>query len=339
MPFIPEILRHRSISIIGLEKNTGKTECLNYILRQLPVLGGRTIAITSIGIDGETKDVLSGRAKPAVHVRAGMIFATSEKYLPAHGVVAELLDVSDEGSALGRMVTARALTDGAVLLSGPLSTAALGRWISGIDRFGVDLVLVDGALSRMSSASPVVTDAMILSTGAACSTNVDILIRRTAFVVEKIRLPEAEPQLIAQLTPLDEGVWAVDAQGEIYDMQVSSTLLAADAWTVPKGCKMFYVTGALTDGFVERLSVDKKIHKPVIIVRDFTKICMSQAAWMNFKVAGGRLLVLKSSRLIAVCVNPVAPNGIVLDSDQLCEKLSAALSLPVYDIVKNADAV
>ena len=41
------------------------------------------------------------------------------------------------------------------------------------------------------------------------------------------------------------------------------------------------------------------------------------------------------SELLAVCVNPVAPNGIVLDSDILCRELSQRIGLPVYDIVKN----
>ena len=46
-------------------------------------------------------------------------------------------------------------------------------------------------------------------------------------------------------------------------------------------------------------------------------------------------MVLQKSKLIAVCVNPTAPNGYVLDSDILCGKLEEALKLPVYDIVKN----
>ena len=35
MPFIEEILKYKSLSIVGMEKNTGKTECLNYILGRI----------------------------------------------------------------------------------------------------------------------------------------------------------------------------------------------------------------------------------------------------------------------------------------------------------------
>lgn len=41
------------------------------------------------------------------------------------------------------------------------------------------------------------------------------------------------------------------------------------------------------------------------------------------------------SKLIAVTVNPTSPNGIVLDSEKLCDKLSEAINLPVYDLKKN----
>ena len=36
MSFISDILKFKSLSIVGLEKNTGKTVCLNFILDRLP---------------------------------------------------------------------------------------------------------------------------------------------------------------------------------------------------------------------------------------------------------------------------------------------------------------
>ena len=35
LPFINDILRYDSLSIVGLEKNTGKTECLKYACQEL----------------------------------------------------------------------------------------------------------------------------------------------------------------------------------------------------------------------------------------------------------------------------------------------------------------
>ena len=55
MPFISELYKYSSVSVVGLEKNTGKTETLNYIIGKLE-LDNHTTAVTSIGIDGEGLD-------------------------------------------------------------------------------------------------------------------------------------------------------------------------------------------------------------------------------------------------------------------------------------------
>ena len=75
---IEELLHTRSCSVVGLEKNTGKTVCLNYILTHLP--DNARVAVTSIGIDGESKDQVTGTKKPEIWLRRGMVFATSEKH-------------------------------------------------------------------------------------------------------------------------------------------------------------------------------------------------------------------------------------------------------------------
>ena len=55
MPFMEKIRGCRSLSIVGLEKNTGKTVSLNYVLGRLAEMGVST-AVTSIGVDGEQTD-------------------------------------------------------------------------------------------------------------------------------------------------------------------------------------------------------------------------------------------------------------------------------------------
>ena len=312
MPFVGEILKHRSVSIVGLAKNAGKTECLNYIVKRLP-LDYFSVAVTSIGIDGETTDQVTGTAKPEITVREGMFFATSEKHFRQKHPLSELYAVSDEDTALGRVVTAKALQEGKVLLSGPSSATALKRWMGSLKDFGIDLILVDGALSRLSTASPAVSEAMVLSTGAAYSANIRELVHKTAFVVELIGLP-------------------LYTGGEP-DLKVSS-FASLDADTL-KGRRVIEVEGALTDRLLQRVRSGLGEGELELVVGDFTRIFCSQELYRAFLRRGGKISVRMKSRLLAVCVNPKAPNGIVLDSDTLCRELSARIALPVYDIVKN----
>ena len=105
---------------------------------------------------------------------------------------------------------------------------------------------------------------------------------------------------------------------------------------ITKGMRYIFAAGALTDRFLNLVINSGNIKNVTLLVRDFTKIFVNEMIYRNFVSRGGRILVLQKSKLVAVCVNPTAPNGYVLDSDILCEKLQEAIKLPVYDIVKNS---
>ncbi len=334
VPFINDILRYDSLSIVGLEKNTGKTECLKYVLDRLPVQTKR-IAVTSIGIDGETVDQVTRTQKPEIVLREGMYFGTSEAHYRQRRLVSELIDVSDENTSLGRVVTAKALTGGKILLSGPSSASGLRRWMQEMHRFDIDLVVIDGALSRMSSASPAVSQSMILATGAAYSANIATLVSKTAHVVDLINLDLTSQGNIARLMPLEKGLWFIDKDGALNNLDSMTSLSRDIRFDGMENCETLYVAGALVDGFLEKVRKNKSLKQVELVVRDFTKIFVTPQQFRLFIKAGGRIRVLQKSKLIAVTVNPTSPSGYVLDSDILCAKLSEAIGLPVYDLLKN----
>ena len=336
MPFINEILKYDSLSIVGLEKNVGKTECLNYILLRLP-LEYKKIAVTSIGIDGENKDQVTATKKPEIFLREGMYFSTAEAHYRNRRLVSELMEITSERSSLGRIVTGKVKVGGKVLISGPSSGPSLKRWIKSTRELGVDITIIDGAISRLSSASPAISKAMVLSPGAAYSSNMNTLVQKTKFVVELINLPLAEDNIIEAFDPVENGVWGMDMEGNVIDFGLTSSLAVASLdKDITKGMRYIFAAGALTDRFLNLVANSGNIKNVTLLVRDFTKIFVNEMLYRNFVSRGGRILVLQKSKLVAVCVNPTAPNGYVLDSDILCEKLQDAIKLPVYDIVKNS---
>lgn len=334
LPFIDEIMRYDSLSIVGLEKNTGKTECLKYVLDRLPVQDKR-IAVTSIGIDGETVDQVTRTQKPEIVLREGMYFGTSEMHYRQRRLVSELIDVSDENTSLGRVVTAKALTTGKILLSGPSSASSLKRWMNEMRRLDIDLVIIDGALSRMSSASPAVSQSMILATGAAYSANLSTLVSKTSHVVDLVNLELTSEDNIKRLMPLERGVWFIDGDGSLHGLDAMTSLSKDIRFEGMDDCKTLYVSGALVDSFLEKVRKNKSLKHAELVVRDFTKIFVTPQQFRLFIKAGGRIRVMQKSKLIAVTVNPTSPSGYVLDSDTLCNRLSEAIQLPVYDLLKN----
>lgn len=344
MPFIAELIKYKSCSIVGLEKNTGKTECFNYVMQRLP-LDKIRVAVSSIGIDGETTDQVTKTAKPEIFLREGVYFGTSEKHYLTKLLTSELLEISDENTSLGNIVIGKALTPGKLLLSGPSSTNGLRRWMNEMQKYDIDLTIIDGALSRLSLASPAVSESMILATGAAYSANINILVQKTAFVVQMINLELTSQENYDTFININNGVWAIDEEtgnGEqgtgnevnLVDLKVASSLSININTDGLKKCKTLYVSGALTDNFVNHIRQNKIFNETEIIVRDFTKIFLTPMTYNTFVNGKRKITVLQKSKLIAVCVNPTSPNGIVLDSEKLCKTLSEAINLPVYDLKK-----
>ena len=332
MPFVKEILRHRSLSIVGLEKNTGKTVCLNYILGRLNQLGVEC-AVTSIGIDGEQTDAVYGSAKPEITLYDRMTFITSEKHYRLRRLVSEIVAVDPRRTSLGRLVTARVVCGGKVLLSGAATTGLLREQIGRFRTEGVPLTIVDGALSRLSLASPTVTEAMVLATGAAVSPNIGQLISKTRFVCRPIALDEVEPRLQQALNPLERGLWAVDSDGGIHDLHLDSVfMLDRESDSLFAYGTTLFAAGAVSDRLLKHLAAQKNIADIRLIVRDFTKFFITPEVFANYLRRGGQLNVLQRSTLIAVCLNPTSPQGYNLNSHDACAALSDALGLPVYDV-------
>lgn len=335
MPFISELLKYKSCSIVGLEKNTGKTECLNYVMQRLP-LREKRVAVSSIGIDGETTDQVTKTAKPEIFLREGMFFGTSEKHYLMKQLTSELLEITDETTSLGNIVIGKTLTPGKILLSGPSSSNGIRRWMDTMKKYDVDLILVDGALSRMSLASPTVSESMILATGAAYSANINTLVQKTAFVVQMINLNLTSEENYNRFFDIRNGVWAVDGNGSgmLVDLKVASSLSININTEGLKKCKTLYVSGALTDNFINHIRQNKIFNETEIVVRDFTKIFLTPMTYNTFVNGKRKITVMQKSKLIAVCVNPTSPNGIILDSEKLCKTLSDTINLPVYDLKK-----
>ena len=331
MPFIEELIKYKSCSIVGLEKNTGKTECFNYVLQRLP-LENKRVAVSSIGIDGETTDQVTKTAKPEIFLREGVYFGTSEKHYLMKRLSAELLEITNENTSLGNIIIGRALTPGKILLSGPSSTVGLRRWMDEMKKYNIDLTIIDGALSRMSLASPTVSESMILATGAAYSANINTLVQKTAFVVQMINLDLTSADNYNAFNNITAGVWAIDEDDVLHDLKVASSLSININTDGLKKCKTLFVSGALTDNFINHIRQNKIFNETEIVVRDFTKIFLTPMTYNSFVNSRRKITVLQKSKLIAVCVNPTSPNGIVLDSEKLCNALSEAIKLPVYNL-------
>lgn len=339
--FFEHITEYGSLSVVGLAKNVGKTVCLRALLDFYGKNGkGSALAVTSIGTDGENTDQVYQTHKPELTFYPGMVVQTAEQYYHRRRLTAEVLDVSRESTACGRLVTARVVTPGKMIISGYAHTKGLQGYIRLVHGLGAQTALIDGALSRLSLASPFVSEAMVLCTGAAVSKNAEDLVKKTVFQFKLLNLPlfSSLPlgrQTVQDLQEISSGVHGISAGAEVTDLRIPSLLrLDGQMEKIEPYCEsgsFLYIAGLLNDSFLNRLAARSR--RPDLVVSDFTKLFFSEAVYKDFLRAGSRIWVLRQPRVIGLCVNPVSPDGYRYNSEAICSKLQAAIDFPVCDIL------
>ncbi|HSN94825.1 MAG TPA: hypothetical protein VLR89_07170, partial [Anaerolineaceae bacterium] len=144
----------RSLALVGLSKNAGKTTCLNHLIRAWQKSGiSRPLGITSIGRDGEEEDVVSGQPKPRIFIYQGTYLATAKSSLSRCDALLDILELSGIRTSFGEVVICKALSDGYVELAGPSQAADLLACERLLREQDPSLFfVVDGALSRRAQA-------------------------------------------------------------------------------------------------------------------------------------------------------------------------------------------
>ena len=178
----------RSLAIIGLAKNVGKTTVLNGLVAEAE-REAIPVGLVSIGVDGEERDVWSGRHKPPIHVPAGSLVATAGPLLDVGGGVWEVLDSTGVHSAVGEIFIARALQPTRVKLAGITAARAAARIDQQFRHFGAVLTLVDGAYDRKAAASPLVTEGAVCVVGASMARTLEEMVQKTEETVRLFTLP------------------------------------------------------------------------------------------------------------------------------------------------------
>lgn len=330
MPFIEDILKYKSISFVGMEKNAGKTQTLNYVLSRLRTFS-KTIALTSIGVDGETTDIVTLTSKPEIEIYPNTTFITSQALYPQREIVSAIEEVSNQTTALGRLIKAKAITQGKILLAGPSDTVNLKKLIEKLEK-NTDLILVDGALSRKTFGSPSITQAMILSTGASLSASLNVVVKKTKFIYQMTQLPQYEGKHAEQLQQIENGIYAITDE-EIIDLQIPS-LMMIDKYKdkiFDSGTRLF-VAGALNDKFVQFLKIQKNIQDIEIIIKDFTKVFSNEDTTLQYLNRGGQIKVLDQTNLIAITANPISPTGYHFNNEEMLEALRREIPIKIYNI-------
>ncbi len=312
----------RRLALVGLAKNTGKTQTLAAILAE-HAAAGRQVGVTSIGRDGEEHDVIDARIdKPRIHLQAGSLVASTGALLRASGLAHERLALTGMRTPLGEVVIAKLAEPGIIEVAGPSSAADVLSVSETMTEHGAEQVLIDGAIDRRAASSPAVADGLVMATGAILGEDIEQVITVTKNAVDLVRLPrsdEAEVSLPGRLVLNGE-------PGEI-----------AALLTEHPRASTFLVEGALSERFLEGLlsaRPQRAGRELKIVAGDPTKVFLSRRGPSWYERQGLSIAVLNTIELMAITVNPVAPQSHRFDSQRLRELIQAAVpGVPVLDVL------
>ena len=207
-------------------------------------------------------------------------------------------------------------------------------------------MLIDGAIDRRAASSPDVADGLVLSTGAVLSADIGEVVSRTTDAVALARLPSPEEGDAARLRALaaeHPGASVVvdeDLAGRPlpprFVLTAEPPAIEAALFEDTRTPRRLLVAGALPEAFLRALAlaVRRRGGELDVVVADSTKVFLHERGPGWYERHGVRLRALRPLSLLAITVNPVAPQSHHFDSGRLCSMLREEIpDVPVLDVL------
>lgn len=316
-----------TVTIIGLCKNAGKTTAM---CRLISELAGETLAMTSVGRDGERTDVVTGTEKPEIWVSAGTLFATARGMLPLCDTTFQVEGVTDVMTPLGAVGIFRALSDGFIQLAGPSAVNQLGPLSRTFRAMGAQRVLIDGAAGRKSLAGAEPGACAILCVGASMDGGIPAIAAETAYTCALFATPEAENTgLWAALSRVEARYALFAPDGTELDLPVEDN--GSPRWQeLPREKCVLWIEGGITGPTLRTLA---RRGAPIVVATpDATHFLADRTSAETFARCGGELMVRQKLTIAAVTANPWSAYGKHVDGAELLDALRSVVAVPVVNV-------
>ncbi|MFO7814190.1 MAG: hypothetical protein R6V14_00360 [Halanaerobiales bacterium] len=329
----------KTVSIIGLAKNTGKTVTLNQLIEEL-YLKSYQIGVLSYGRDGENIDLITGKKKPPVKVYPGIYFVTAQRALKDTDLKYKKVTGTKIRSTMGYVNLYQSLSEGKVQLVGVNRLSQL-ILVKNLLFNKTDYILVDGALDRKSSALPKISGAMVLATGAVIGEDMEDVIEKTKYEVQKLQIPFLEDQndiiKLQEYCNKNNSVIWTEAGQLLSFKSPTSLLLMKDVENylqkskVKLAVKYIFIKGAFT-GTIARKLIDFNLKGITVVIPDSTKLFIDEMEYNYLTKNAIKIRVLYPINLIALTINPHNPAGKSLEEENFLLNTKKQFDIPVFNV-------
>ena len=315
------------ISIVGNAKNAGKTTVMNAYLEELD----NSVAITSIGLDGEEIDQVTSMEKPQIYVKPGYLIATALDTLNNFTCKYEILETTNIATSIGKIVLVRALSNGKALVAGPARVVDIEKLIKLLKNYQLTKIIIDGAFSRQVFAK--MSKATILVIGANYSRDINIVVKDAILSVKKFSLKENPYKGI----DFGDKITIINNKNQKIELPYSSIIGNVDEFFSldMNSIKLVYFPKSLTNKFVQKLIEERKKCKFDMIIESPINIQLNNEVLEKLFKLETKIYVVNPINLALICYNPYSPQGYSFNDELFKEKLELALKSSVKNVLKD----
>jgi hypothetical protein len=336
-----------TVGIVGTWKNTGKTTALSYIISELNKQKIR-IAVTGIGYDGEEFDNITNLPKPRLLFERDSIVSTSEKCLVGTELFYKTLEKTNFNTPLGNINIVHTLSSGMIVVAGPNKKSSLQSFFKMLDKYGIDILLIDGSLNRIAPLS--VADYIIFATGASRSTDINFLAEEMYSIEYIFTFPKFDKSNIYENVTINnnEGLTSFKFSS-LFDEEDAKTVFnkfseGNNKLVIPKiisDAALSYIVKNISN----KININLIVESPIAFLLSGNPIQTTNIV-KDFVSLGNTISYINKPNLPAITVNPFYPKPIdhyyvteYLDKDLLRNEVSKKLTTKVYDIKANPSGI
>lgn len=330
-----------TLAVMGMTKNTGKTVALNHLLAQAAA-SQVAVGVTSIGRDGEDRDMVFFIPKPPILVWPGTLVATARATLQRAKVRWKLIDATGIDSPMGEVLVVKVLEYGEMEIAGASRSSDQRTVIGRLKQCGASLVILDGALGRSHHASPAIANGVVLATGAAIGGGIQDVIRKTRDRLAILGIAQADEATRCLCEPVfaQGGVGLWDHQGAPLFLAGIATLNAADTVLryADAAPATIALSGAVGRSLWRALGTLATRHPGLtVVVNDGTKLFVEATDLAVFRKLGAQVLAFRGIHMTGITLNPFSPLGGSFDAQEFLSAAREAFAdYGVSDVVLEA---
>lgn len=319
---IETIDQYRTIGIVGVSKNSGKTTTLNALIDRYK---HESLGLTSIGLDGESLDQVNFLPKPKIKVYPNMVVATAQSCLDDTTIDYRILCDTPYHTPLGKIRLALCNSEGFIMLAGPSTNEEMNMVLKLLKLY-VHRIFVDGALSRQTFSAIHELEGIILATGAAFSPVMAETVYKTKHMIDIFRYPKTTYKIPTNY------VLVMQCKNQMVMRQNKSHEAMKQVFMLHKDeIDWLYIRGAITDRLID-LIVDYRIKNITLIIDDPTKLLFHHRYHMMFEKLNIRVEVIKNVPLLLITINPFSPIGQPYEIEKFKTEIQKLSTIPVINV-------